>query len=74
MILPDFFKRSAYPMGKIEKRLDCASQADFCICLYNPSSFKRHDYLQKACDIMLKINVLMFRQALYATLGVMVKL
>lgn len=53
--LPDFFKRSAYSMGKkIEKRLDCASQADFCICLYNPSSFKRHDYLQKACDIMLK--------------------
>ena len=42
------------PWEKIEKRLDCASQADFCICLYNPSSFKRHDYLQKACDIMLK--------------------
>ena len=41
------------PWEKIEKRLDCASQADFCICLYNPSSFKRHDYLQKACDIML---------------------
>ena len=29
------------PWEKIEKRLDCASQADFCICLYNPSSFKR---------------------------------
>ena len=42
------------PWEKIEKRLDCASKADFCICLYNPSSFKRHDYLQKACDIMLK--------------------
>lgn len=42
------------PWEKIEKRLDCASQADFCICLYNPSSFKRHDYLQKACDIILK--------------------
>ena len=42
------------PWEKIAKRLDCASQADFCICLYNPSSFKRHDYLQKACDIMLK--------------------
>ena len=42
------------PWEKIEKRLDCASQADFCICLYNPSSFKRHDYLQRACDIMLK--------------------
>ena len=42
------------PWEKIEKRLDLASQADFVICLYNPSSFKRHDYLQKACDIMLK--------------------
>ena len=42
------------PWEKIEKRLDCASKADFVVCLYNPSSFKRHDYLQKACDIMLK--------------------
>lgn len=42
------------PWEKIAKRLDCASQADFCIALYNPSSHKRHDYLQKACDIMLK--------------------
>ena len=42
------------PWEKIEKRLELASQADFVICLYNPSSFKRHDYLQKACDIMLK--------------------
>ncbi|MCD8355519.1 MAG: precorrin-3B C(17)-methyltransferase [Clostridia bacterium] len=42
------------PWEKIEKRLDLASQADFCICLYNPSSRKRADYLQKACDIMLK--------------------
>ena len=24
------------------------------ICLYNPSSRKRHDYLQKACDLMLQ--------------------
>ncbi len=42
------------PWEKIEKRLDLAAQADFCICLYNPSSKKRADYLQKACDIMLK--------------------
>ena len=31
-----------------------ASKADFVICLYNPSSRKRHDYLQKACDLMLE--------------------
>ena len=42
------------PWEKIEKRLMCAAQADFVICLYNPSSKKRFDYLQKACDIILK--------------------
>lgn len=42
------------PWEKIEKRLDCASDADLGIVLYNPSSKKRHDYLQKACDIILK--------------------
>lgn len=42
------------PWETIVKRLDLASQADFCICLYNPSSHKRADYLQKACDIMLR--------------------
>ena len=41
------------PWEKIEKRLLLASEADFAICLYNPSSRKRHDYLQKACDLML---------------------
>ena len=42
------------PWEKIEKRLECAAEADFAICLYNPSSKKRHDYLMRACDIMLK--------------------
>ena len=42
------------PWEKIEARLLRASQADFVICLYNPSSKKRHDYLQKACDLMMK--------------------
>ncbi len=42
------------PWEKIEKRLLCAAEADFVICLYNPSSHKRHDYLQKACDLVLK--------------------
>ena len=42
------------PWEKIEKRLLCASEADFAICLYNPSSRKRHDYLQKACDLMMQ--------------------
>ena len=42
------------PCEKIEKRLLLASEADFVICLYNPSSRKRHDYLQKACDLMMR--------------------
>jgi precorrin-3B C17-methyltransferase len=42
------------PMEKIEKRLECAAKADFVICLYNPSSRKRHDYLKRACDIILQ--------------------
>ena len=42
------------PWEKIEKRLRCAADADFVICLYNPSSKKRHDYLQKACDYILQ--------------------
>lgn len=42
------------PWALIEKRLECAAMADFVICLYNPSSKKRQDYLEKACQIILK--------------------
>lgn len=42
------------PLEVIEKRIECAAMADFAICIYNPSSKKRGDYLQKACDIILK--------------------
>lgn len=42
------------PWEKIEKRLLAAAAADFVICIYNPSSKKRKDYLQKACDLILK--------------------
>ena len=42
------------PWEKIETRLLDAAHGDFVICLYNSSSKKRHDYLQKACDLMLK--------------------
>lgn len=41
------------PWEKIEARLLAAAKADFCICLYNPSSKKRHDYLFKACNLIL---------------------
>lgn len=42
------------PWEKIEGRLLGASKADFVICLYNPSSKKRSDYLAKACDLMMQ--------------------
>ncbi|MCR5665292.1 MAG: precorrin-3B C(17)-methyltransferase [Eubacterium sp.] len=42
------------PMDKIKNRLQKAGEGDFCICLYNPSSKKRGDYLEKACDILLQ--------------------
>ena len=42
------------PYELIEKRLALAAQADFVICLYNPSSHNRPDYLKKACEILLR--------------------
>lgn len=42
------------PWGVIEKRLDAVSAADFVICLYNPQSRKRSDYLRRACGIALR--------------------
>lgn len=37
----------------IEKRLRMAARGDFAICLYNPASKHRADYLRRACDILL---------------------
>ena len=37
----------------IEKRLRMAARGDFAICLYNPASKQRRDYLKRACDILL---------------------
>lgn len=42
------------PWERIEKRLRAAAMGDFVVCLYNPSSHKRKDYLQKACDILME--------------------
>jgi precorrin-3B C17-methyltransferase len=42
------------PWECIEKRLAFAAAAGFCIALYNPASKKRHDYLQKACEVLLQ--------------------
>lgn len=42
------------PWETIEKRLRAAAAADFVICIYNPSSKKRSDYLNRACRIILE--------------------
>lgn len=42
------------PWEKIERRIQAAAKADFCVSLYNPSSKKRKDYLKKAVDILLQ--------------------
>ncbi|MEH2929060.1 precorrin-3B C(17)-methyltransferase [Candidatus Ventrimonas sp. KK005] len=43
------------PWETIEKRLRLAAMADLALCIYNPSSKKRGDYLLKACDILLEV-------------------
>lgn len=42
------------PWELIATRLRLAAQADFVICLYNPSSKKRSDYLELACNIIME--------------------
>lgn len=42
------------PWEVIEKRIRAAAEADFSICIYNPSSKKRADYLNKVCGYMLE--------------------
>ncbi len=44
------------PYDLIMERVKKAAEADFAICLYNPSSKKRHDYLKKACEQILKFR------------------
>lgn len=41
------------PWEVIETRLRCAAEGDFALALYNPSSRRRADRLQRACDILL---------------------
>ncbi len=42
------------PLDLIMKRVDCAGMSDMIVCLYNPKSKKRTDYLGQAADILLK--------------------
>lgn len=42
------------PWEVISKRLTAAAEADFAIVIYNPSSRLRADYLNRACEILLR--------------------
>ena len=42
------------PLYLIMKRVDCAGIGDMIVCLYNPKSKKRTDYLEQAADILMK--------------------
>ena len=42
------------PWDVIEKRLDACGASDMVLCLFNPQSKKRSDYLERACSIMLR--------------------
>ncbi len=42
------------PWETIARRLRCAAEGDFSICLYNPASRTRREHLMRACDILLE--------------------
>ena len=42
------------PLEAIYKRVECAAEGDFVICLYNPKSKSRCDYIDKTREIVLK--------------------
>lgn len=42
------------PLDLIMKRVDCAGQGDLIVCLYNPKSKKRTDYVDRAAEILLR--------------------
>ena len=38
----------------IEKRLRCAAEGDFAVCLYNPASRHRRNGLRRACEVLME--------------------
>lgn len=44
------------PLEKIYKRVSCAAEGDFVICLYNPKSNKRVEYLANAAERIMKFR------------------
>lgn len=44
------------PLEKIYTRVSCAAEGDFIICLYNPKSNKRIDYLANAAERIMEFR------------------
>jgi len=44
------------PLDLIMKRVECAGEGDMIVCLYNPKSKKRTDYVERAADILLRFR------------------
>ncbi len=42
------------PWEIIKKRIRCAAEADFVICIYNPGSKKRTEHLKRACEYIME--------------------
>lgn len=57
------------PWDVIEKRLACAGEGDFTLCLYNPGSKKRIHALAKACAIVKKYRSLDTPTAVVRNIG-----
>ena len=53
-VIPGITAANSGAAELIEKRLIMAARGDFAIALYNPSSRKRADYLERACKILLQ--------------------
>jgi precorrin-3B C17-methyltransferase len=45
------------PWERIARRLIAAAEGDFAMAIYNPSSRKRADYLERACRILMEHGV-----------------
>ena len=42
------------PLDLIYKRVKCSAEADFVICIYNPKSKTRKEYLEKTAEIIME--------------------
>ena len=56
VLLPEVGRGRESEIAATERAMRAAAEADFVICLYNPGSKKRADYLKKACEMILEFR------------------